>query len=342
MRHLFTVFKKELLDAIRDRRSLLSALLTPALIPLLIATMMHVTIEKNIPKPEEKLSLPVSGVQHAPNLVRHLTQQNFLVQVIDLNESEIKQAVKDGQYHVALLIPASYADDFNQGMPARLQLIQDTSNADTGKTLRRVKRSLYRYSDNIRVMRMQIRGISPYSLRPIVLQDIEVSATNGKAFRLLASIPFLLFLVTLMGGFYHAIDATAGERERGSLEPLLALPVKRSAIVIGKILATSLFMLISLLIVLIIFVFSLSQIDFAALGVSMNFTALLAGKLGMLMVPFTFFGAALMTFVASFTKTYKEAQTYLSIVIMIPTLPMLFIMIVLSAIKTMDDADTLL
>lgn len=94
----------------------------------------------------------------------------------------------------------------------------------------------------------------------------------------------------------------------------------------GKLLATTLFMCLSLVLVILIFILGLATIDFASLGASVNFDLIMGGKISLLMLPFAFFGAAMMTFVASFTKTYKEAQTYLSVLIMVPTMPMVFIM----------------
>jgi sodium transport system permease protein len=127
----------------------------------------------------------------------------------------------------------------------------------------------------------------------------------------------------LMGGFYLAIDTTAGERERGSLEPLLSLPVSREALILGKILATAAYMAISLLLTLIAFSVVLLFVPLEALGMSANFGPRIVLGIFVVMVTFVPVGAGLMTVVASFTRSNREAQTWLSFVMMIPMAPVL-------------------
>jgi sodium transport system permease protein len=134
---------------------------------------------------------------------------------------------------------------------------------------------------------------------------------------------FVLFAV-LMGGLYLAIDSTAGERERGSLEALLSLPVARASLVGGKILATCAYMCISLALSLTAFVCVFRFVPLERLGMSANLGAGTALIFFAICLPFVPLGAALMTFVASFTRSYREAQTYLTAVLLVPTLPIAF------------------
>ena len=120
-----------------------------------------------------------------------------------------------------------------------------------------------------------------------------------------------------------AIDATAGERERGSLEPLLCLPVKHDQLIFGKIFAACFFMAISLSLSLVAFFFTLKFVPLEDLGMTPNFGPEVVLLAFLLLVPFALLGASLMTLVASFTKSYKEAQTWLSVVLLAPTLPIL-------------------
>ncbi len=134
---------------------------------------------------------------------------------------------------------------------------------------------------------------------------------------------FVLFAL-LMGGLYLAIDSTAGERERGSLEALLSLPVARSALVGGKILATCAYMCISLALSLTAFVCVFRFVPLEELGMSANLGVGTALIFFAICLPFVPLGATLMTFVASFTRSYREAQTYLTTVLLVPTLPIAF------------------
>jgi sodium transport system permease protein len=127
-----------------------------------------------------------------------------------------------------------------------------------------------------------------------------------------------------MGGLYVATDATAGERERGSLEPLLTTPVARHSIVFGKILATCAYMLLSLALTIAAFAVSLAFVPLESLGMSANFGPRVALAVFGVMAPFVLLGASIMTIVASFTRSYREAQSWLTAVLLVPTVPIIF------------------
>jgi sodium transport system permease protein len=138
---------------------------------------------------------------------------------------------------------------------------------------------------------------------------------------------YFFIFSTLMGGMYLAIDATAGERERGSLEPLLSLPVTRDQLIFGKIAATCVYMALSLTLSLSAFFVVLKFMPLEQLGMTPNFGPGVVLAALLLFAPFILLGAALMTLVASFTKSYREAQTWLSVVLVLPTLPILIVSI---------------
>jgi len=134
-----------------------------------------------------------------------------------------------------------------------------------------------------------------------------------------------LILTTMMtGGMYLAIDTTAGERERGSLESLLTVPVRRRDLIYGKILATCAYMALSLTLTVSAFTIALRFVGLERFGMSVNFGPLVAVKVILFCLPLVPVGAALMTIVAAFTRSYREAQTYLGLVLLVPTLPLVF------------------
>jgi sodium transport system permease protein len=134
---------------------------------------------------------------------------------------------------------------------------------------------------------------------------------------------FVMFAM-LMGGLYLTIDATAGERERGSLESLLTMPVRRDVLIYGKILAACFCMLISLAITLTAFSICLRFVPLEQLGMTTNFGPVVALKMLLVAAPFVLPGAGLMTVVASFTRSYREAQSWLTFVLLVPTMPVIF------------------
>jgi sodium transport system permease protein len=161
-------------------------------------------------------------------------------------------------------------------------------------------------------------------VQPVVVDDIDVSTPAGRALLVLGMLSYFIVFATLMGGLYVAIDATAGERERGSLEPLLTLPVRRYQLVCGKILAACFYMCVSLALTLGAFAVSLRFVRLESLGMAANFGPRVALLAFVLMLPFVVFGASMMTLVASFTRSYREAQSWLTVVLLVPTIPIMF------------------
>ena len=323
---VFTVFAKEVLDNFRDRRTLASALLMgPLFGPLLFAFVINLSIERSLSDVEKTLQLPVIGAQHAPILVRYLQSRN--IEIVDAPEGREAaiEGVRTGVHDVVVIIPEAYGEQMADAMPAKVELISDRANTTADREARRVRKVLYAYNQELAAIRLSARGVSALVLRPLNIDDIDVSTPSGRSGILLGMMSYFFIFAMLMGGMYLAIDTTAGERERGSLEPLLALPVTRDKLILGKIIATCLFMALSLMLSLVSFFFALKFMPLQQLGMTPNFGPDVVVAAFFLLSPFILLGAAVMTLVASFTKSYKEAQTWLSVVLLAPTLPILVV-----------------
>jgi sodium transport system permease protein len=173
-------------------------------------------------------------------------------------------------------------------------------------------------------LRFLARGIDPISVLPIAVQEIDVSTPSSRSVLVLNMMSYLVLLSMLFGGLYLAIDATAGERERGSLEVLLTAPVPREHLIYGKIAAAAAYMLISLTLTVIMFSVAISFVGLEQLGVSANLGPVAAAKMIACCAPLVMFGAAYLTIVSAFAKSYREAQTYIGLLITIPTMPLMF------------------
>lgn len=316
----WVVFVKELLDNLRDRRTVATALFFgpifgPAIFLLLITTMVNV-VKQEADKP---LDLPVVGAEHAPNLVRYLKQNNVRIKP---PPADPKQAVRDKDAAVVLIIPAEYPQQFRDGVPATLKLVSDTSDTKNAKQSQRVERLLEGYGGLIAAQRLMARGVSPQVVRPIVVDQDDVASQRARAAMLLAMIPYFVIAGGLMGGFYLAADTTAGERERNSLEPLFSTAAARGELVIGKLGATFVYSLASLALTLTAYALTIPFLPLEELGMKGGLDLVTCLKIVGLAAPFVLFGAALMVAIASFTKTYKEAQTYLTFVTLIPIIPL--------------------
>ncbi|MBT8107356.1 MAG: ABC transporter permease [Gammaproteobacteria bacterium] len=330
-----TVFLKEVLDNVRDRRTLASALLMgPIFGPVLFSFVINLSIEHSLEDAEKTLELPVIGEQHAPNLVEFLRSRNIDTVAGPADLATAMEAVKTGGHDVVLVIPAAFGEQLADMTPALVQIVSDQADRDADRDARRVRGAIREYGQLIAGLRVVARGVNPQSLQAISIDEVDVSTPSGRSAILLGMMSYFFIFAALMGGMYLAIDTTAGERERGSLEPLLSLPVTRSQLILGKISATCLFMTLSMALSLTAFYFVLDFMPLEQLGMTPNFTVRVVISALLIFLPFILLGGALMTLVASFTKSYREAQTWLSVVLLAPTMPILIVSILMLRPRT--------
>ena len=223
-----------------------------------------------------------------------------------------------------LEVTADFAAHLASGAPAPLVLYADSSDVSASADTEHVRAVVEQYGSIIGRLRVVARGVDPLVLSPLALQDIDVSTPAARSVVALGTLSYLVLLTMLMGGMYLAIDATAGERERGSLEPLLTVPARRSHLIYGKILAACAYMSLSLILTVTAFSILLRFVGLERFGMSVNFGPWVALRLVLFCLPLVPLGAALMTIVAAYTRSYREAQTYLGLVLLVPTLPLVF------------------
>ena len=326
MNALLTVCRKELLETLRERRVLVSLLLSPLFGPLLFAVMINVTVSRNLTSAEEVLQVPVLGAERAPNLLAFLRARSVDVLADHAVESteDAARLVATGVHDVVLVIDQDFGADFGTERAGRVGLIFDRSKSRAGSRIARVRGALDAYSAQIGTLRLVANGVDPSLLRPLVVDEFDVSTPASRSALLLGVLTYFLLFATLAGGMHLAIDTTAGERERKSLEPLLTLPVPRSRLILGKMAATVCYMLASLALTVAAFAVALPRLPLEQIGMSSTFGAATAAFAFLLVCPFAPLAAAVLTTVASFTKTYREAQTYLTFVLLVPTLPVAF------------------
>ena len=325
---VITVARKELLDLFRDRRTvMLGLLMAPLLFPALIIGMGGMAEKKARTQLESTLELPVIGAEHAPNLVRHLESLNIVPKPAPADpDAEVRAQAFD----VVLKIAPDFGTHWRESRSAEVELIYDSSRQDSRIPVERVRGALEGYGRQLGVLRLLSRGLSPEVAQPVQVAQRDVATPEAKRGMLLAFLPYLLILSGFIGGAYLVIDVTAGERERQSLEPLLATPAGRGAIMSGKILAACAFGMLSLLLILLSF-----KLSFAfAPGPfrSVNVTAAMLGKLLLVMVPMVLIGTTLLTLIAASVKSVKEAQSYMSLLTLLPLLPT--IMLLVNPLKT--------
>ncbi len=325
MRYIFIVLRKELRENLRDRRTFLSALVIgTVLMPLLVALLVNLTVRRGQSQDNKPVALTVVHGERAPNLIADLRQYRIEVQPANLDDAAARRAVSGQQHRIVLAIPENYASQLAAGLPAPVLLYSDSSDAVGAADVGRVRAVLGHRSSTIARLRLMARGLDPTVLSAIAIQDVDVATPTSRSVLILGTLTYMILLTMLMGGLHVTLDATAGERERGSLEPLLTVPVRREQLIYGKILAACVFMLLSLTLTVCAMALSLRFVGLENLGMNVNLNALTIVQLIACCAPLAPLGAALMTIVAAFTRSYREAQTYVGLVLLIPTLPLIF------------------
>jgi sodium transport system permease protein len=322
---VLSVFRKEFRENLRDRRTLISALIFgPLFGPLLFGAALSLSIERGSSEADKPVTLTVSHAERAPNLLTHLRQYGVKVESVSYDDGAARDAVKEHRKPLVLMVTDDFGSRFQASQPAQLLLYVDSSDANNSKDVSRIRTLLSQYGSLVSRLRVMTRGLDPLVLSPIVIHDVDVSTPASRSVLALGTLSYLVLLTMLMGGMYLAIDATAGERERGSLEPLLTVPVRREHLIYGKMLATCAFMTLSLSLTVSAFAIVLQFAGLERFGMSVNFGPLVALMVVVFCLPLVPLGAALMTIVAAFTRSYREAQTYLGLVLLVPTLPLVF------------------
>lgn len=317
LKTLGIVWTKELRDGVRDRRAILSLLVGVVLSPLIFGGMFSVIASRE--KHAEEIKIPVVGAQYAPAFIDWLKQQTGVE--IAPAPADPEKAVRDRKEDVVLIIEKDFLKDMARAIPAPVKLISDSTNESARSKVTRVRALVNGYSSELAALRLIARGVAPSIAVPVRVQELEVSSAQQRLATLLGILPLTLVLAALTGGMQIAIDTTAGERERGSLEPLLLSPVPRSVLAAGKWLASATFGSGAVLFSMLLTVNVLRRIPWQDLGIRFHVSDGDLMSLLALLLPLVFFLSALVMFASSFARSFKEAQGYIGILILIPMVP---------------------
>ena len=315
---VLTVMRKELRDFVRDRRTFfLSLFVSPLLYPLIFLGLGKLTELRKETQLDKPLELPVAGIERAPNLIAFLASHGIKATTAP---ADIEARIRAQQVDVALVIDKAFADDWRAGRPAKLELVTDTTRRNADVPVARVRTALDQYGKTVGGLRLLARGVSPMVAAPLNTGTRDLATPEAKrgAF-LTVLLPLILTLSAFIGGAHLAMDTTAGERERQSLEPLLATPAARGALVGGKMLAAVLLGVVSMLLILLSFKASAGLASGTSMSMDVSFAAM--GKLVLVLLPLVLIGTALLTCLAAAAKSMKEAQSHIVWLMMLPMLP---------------------
>ena len=325
MHAVLTVFAKEFVENLRDRRTVLTALLLgPLFGPVFFSVMLQLSLDRSRVGADEIIQLQTINGAAAPNLMAYLASQRVHVVPVAGDAERARELIATHKSRLVLEVPGDYVERLAAAKPAALRLYSDSSRTGDERYADRVGNILARYAQQIALQRLTLRGVDPQLLSPVVVNRVDVSTPASRALLLLGMMSFFIILSMLTGGMYLAIDTTVGERERGTLEPLLATPVPRAHLLLGKLLATCAYMLLSLSISASALCIALGRLDLEQFGMSANLTPSTALSIIAVTAPLVPLLAALMTLIAAWTKSAREAQAWLGIVQLLPTVPLVF------------------
>jgi sodium transport system permease protein len=316
-RSMFTVMRKEWRDFARDRRTFfLSLLVAPLLYPAMFLGIGKLTQMRTETQLEKTLSVPVSGMERAPNLMKFLAAYGIEARPAP---ADIDARVRAQQEDLALAIDEKFAENWRAGKPAQVDIITDTTRRNGDVAVARVSKVLESYGSGVGAMRLLVRGINPGIAAPLHVGTRDMATPEAKNSQFMSMLlPMILTLFAFIGSAHLAMDTTAGERERQSLEPLLATPAPRGALVGGKMLAAALLGMASMLLILVSFKVSATLASGMAKQMDVSFLAM--GKLLLTLLPLVVIGTALITTLAAGAKSMKEAGSHMVWLMMLPML----------------------
>lgn len=308
---LFSVVRKEIIDASRDRRSVIVALLTALFAPLLTTLLLSEVVASI--SDEKALEVSVKNGEAAPELLRYLKEHRAVLETFTGTTAEAEAQVRDRNPAFVLIVDPDYGEDLARGLPARVELIYDSSRTDVRGLTRRLQGLIQQYSSGLAAMRLLARGLDPRVVQPLRLEARDVATEAERSTAVFGMLPMILILIIFVCTFNVAVDVTAGERERGSLEPLLIVPIERGTLVLGKWLATVVFGVGGMVLGVVALASALRLFSFDAVGFQPAVGTAQALQLFVLLLPLTLLLPALEILLAVFANTFKEAQTYVSL-----------------------------
>jgi len=306
MNNRFTsLLRKELLDAVRDKRSVMAGLYYAFFTPVLLAVVLTAVINKAT-NPED-IEITITNGIEASNLVNYLSDRG-------ISQGDDPDKLKN----IELVISTDFSKQLNRAEPAEVTLIADQSEDSLRTAIARIKRALGSYSSEMVSLRLISRGINPNIINPIKVHIQDQATAVSKGGQIMGVMTMLMILSVFVAGMNLAIDTSAGERERNSLALLLSHPVSVLQLVMSKTVAVSIFGMLGLILTIIVSKFVYPFVPWQELGFSVDISA--SFVLGALLAGFSvaIFAASMQLFVSFMAKSFKEAQTYISFVMFVP------------------------
>ncbi|MCZ8176333.1 MAG: ABC transporter permease subunit [Burkholderiaceae bacterium] len=309
----FTVFRKELVDALRDRRTLLMVLLSSVAVGPLVLVLISALVS-GLEKRAEAREVVAVGLEHAPSLRNYIERQTFTIKDAP---PDFEARLRDNKFGEPVVVVApGFEAALARGEMPLVEVVSSSANQRAQAGVQRVRALLQGFGTEQATLRLVMRGVSPALLRPVDVADRDVADRSARAAQLATMVPFFVMMAVLYGALTAALDTTAGERERGSLEPLLMNPMPHAALVLGKWGAVAAVAMLIALLSCLSFLPGQWLLRSEALAAMFRFGPMEAAAFIALLLPLAGALAALLMAIAIRSKSFKEAQASTTIVLM--------------------------
>ncbi|WP_434939616.1 ABC transporter permease [Shewanella sp. HL-SH8] len=309
MNKLIAMVRKELIDAARDKRSVMAGLYYAIGTPLLMCAMFMVLIGQ-LTSPED-LNITIDKADNAPDLVRYLGRKG-------INQADLTTEPDADVKAIILTISDDYAANMAKAKPAEVIVEADNSDEKLQKSIRRLQLELQAYSSEMGSIRLIARGINPQVMQPLKVNVKDQATPDSKGGMILGIAIFTMIYSVFISGMNLAIDTSAGERERNSLALMLSHPISTRQLVLGKVIAVTTFALLGLVLILLISKVAYTFVPWQELGFSINISTDFMGLMFVIGIPVALMASTLQLFVSFMAKSFKEAQSYLTMVLFVP------------------------
>lgn len=322
LRQVFAVIAKEVLDARRDIKAIMPALFMPVLFAgMTYGSIWFFVSLQNQPRSFE---LAVAGAERAVPLMKALQEAG--IKVVEAPEDPA-EAVRAGKRDMVLIVPDDFNEQFRSQKSASLDLIWDVSRMDSHAHVNQVKQYIHQWSATAGALRLLLRGVSPQVSQVLVVNDINVASDQQMVSKMLAGLPMVILLLAFVSGAGMCSEMAAGERENNTMEPLLITPVAEHTLFAGKWLAAILVTLVIAIagVALQLLSVNVAPTDELGLSAKLGFTEFTV--IVLVLIPVVFLATALQLLVSFLSKSFKDAQSYNQLLMLVPVLPGLYVLL---------------
>ncbi len=314
----FVIFRKELRDALRDKRALRMAFLPPlyfvAIFVGLVFFAVNIANDKKVAG-VNAIPVYVEGEKNLPELIAWLREQGAVIKNV---ESGAYQQVKDKKIDFALIIPDEAKEKRAKGESAPVWLVYDGANQKLSSSIGFVRSQFYVWSARVGAVNLMARGLAPDVGSPVRLREDNIADEQKMSVYLLASVPLTLLLAAFIGSVGFSADMTAGERERRSLESLLITPISTFSLYLGKWLTSVVLTICILVMQLVLLAIAFRFLPFNQLGLRVDVNYLDLINVFWALAPVVFFAVALQLSLSIFAKSFKDAQSLIAGLVFVP------------------------